>query len=303
MIDWLIFALVIDALLGEPRVLWSRLPHPATLMGRAVERLDQAWNHGDSRRTKGVLAVLVLVLCAGTLGGLLAAVPDYGAIGGVLAAVLIAQRSLVEHVRAVAEGLTRSLDAGRHAVSMIVGRDPDALDKTAVARAAIESGAENFSDGVIAPAFWYLVAGLPGLLVYKTVNTADSMIGHRNERYAQFGWAAARLDDLLNWAPARLAAGLICLGAWSRRAWDVMRRDADLHASPNAGWPESAMAGALGVALAGPRSYLGRELGEPYLNPEGRRVATPADIDRAVVLLWRAWGVCLGVLLLARLML
>jgi adenosylcobinamide-phosphate synthase len=188
------------------------------------------------------------------------------------------------------------LPAAREAVSMIVGRDPEALDEAGVCRAAIETTAENFSDGVVAPAFWYLVAGLPGIAVYKAVNTADSMIGHRTSRHAAFGWAAARLDDLLNLIPARLAGLLIVTaavltGANARGAWSAMRRDARHHRSPNAGWPEAAMAGALGVALAGPRRYGGGPVEDAWMNAGGRTDARPEDIGAALRLFAAACAV------------
>jgi adenosylcobinamide-phosphate synthase len=180
---------------------------------------------------------------------------------------------------------------------MIVGRDVAALDESAVARAAIESAAENFSDGVVAPVFWFVLAGLPGIVAYKLVNTADSMIGHRNERYAQFGWAAARLDDVMNYIPARLAAGLIALAMAAPEALDVMRADAGHHRSPNAGWPEAAMAGALGVALSGPRVYGGQRTNDRFVNPAGRRDLGSAEIAAAVRVLWRAWALMLVLLI------
>ena len=168
------------------------------------------------------------------------------------------------------------------------------LDGTGVSRGAIESAAENFSDGVLAPAFWFLLFGLPGIVIYKAVNTADSMIGHRDERHGEFGWASARLDDLLNWIPARLSAVVICVAKGWGAAWAVVRRDARLHRSPNAGWPEAAVAGALGISLSGPRAYGGVMSDEPYVNPEGRPPHA-GDIEDTVDLLWRAWGVTLGV--------
>jgi adenosylcobinamide-phosphate synthase len=216
---------------------------------------------------------------------------------GLIASTLIAQRSLYQHVAnvrtAFAEG---GLAEARQAVAMIVGRDPEQLDEAGVSRAAIESCAENFSDGVVAPVFWLALFGLPGILVYKAINTADSMIGHRTTRYENFGWAAARLDDLTNLAPARLAGGLLALAAPLVRgsiaaAWRVMRRDATKHRSPNAGWPESAMAGALGLALAGPRIYGGTTVDDPFLNAEGRQAATPEDIGRALKVMLGACGV------------
>jgi adenosylcobinamide-phosphate synthase len=184
---------------------------------------------------------------------------------------------------------------------MIVGRDPEALDEAGVARAAIESSAENFSDGVVAPAFWFAVAGLPGIALYKALNTADSMIGHRSERYRAFGWAAARLDDLANLVPARLSGLLIALASGRRAAGAlrVMWRDGRLHRSPNAGWPEAATAAALGLALSGPRSYGGRAGEEPWVHAEGRAEARPEDIEAAVALVWRAWGLLLALALAA----
>lgn len=287
----LTIAMALDALLGEPEGLWRRLPHPAVLMGRAVAALDRRLNHGRLRRAAGVLAVLTLVVGAAALGAALAAIPWIGdGLAVIGAAVLLAQRSLCDHVAAVAAGLRDGLTPGRRAVSMIVGRDPEALDEAGVARAAIESAAENFSDGVVAPAFWFLVAGLPGILIYKTVNTADSMIGHRSDRYRRFGWAAARLDDALNLIPARVTGALLCLVGAGATALRVMWRDARLHKSPNAGWPEAATAVSLDVALAGPRLYGGVLTDDPWVNPAGRRHATAQDIEAAVRLLWRGWA-------------
>ena len=243
----LIPALLLDAALGEPRWLWDRWPHPAVLMGRAVGALDATLNRGRGRRAKGVAAVLILCVGAGALGRAIAAIPDFGVLETIAAAILLAQRSLAQHVRAVADALRLSLPEGRRMVARIVGRDTASLDAAGVARAAIESAAENLSDGVVAPAFWFLIAGLPGLAVYKVVNTADSMIGHRTPRHEAFGWAAARLDDLLNLVPARLTAGLIALGHGVWRVGPVLR-DARLHRSPNAGWPEAAMALVLDVS-------------------------------------------------------
>lgn len=295
----LIPTLLLDAAFGEPRWLWSRWPHPAVLMGRAVAALDSAWNHGPSRRLRGVAAVAVLVAGAGALGLGLASLPGGPVWEILLAAVLLAQRSLADHVQAVADALRLSLADGRLMVARIVGRDTAAMDEPAVARAAIESAAENLSDGVVAPAFWFLVAGLPGILIYKAVNTADSMIGHRTPRHEQFGWAAARLDDVLNLIPARLSALLIAAAAWRPDAAAIVLRDAPRHRSPNAGWPEAAMAVALGVAVSGPRSYGGVMTDQPFVHPEGRRDAGPADIDAAVRLLWRVWALMLALVAVA----
>lgn len=288
----LFLAMLLDAALGEPRTIWDRVPHPAVLMGRVVGFLDSRLNAGRQRRAKGVVALGLIVLGAYALGQVIALVPDFGLLEGIAAAILLAQKSLVDHVRAVAVGLRQSLPAGRQAVAMIVGRDTAALDEPAVARAAIESAAENLSDGVIAPAFWFLVGGLPLMLVYKITNTADSMIGHRTPRHEDFGWAAARFDDLLNLIPARLTAALIAL-SHGRLAWRPILRDAPLHRSPNAGWPEAAMAVVLNVALSGPRAYHGVMSQFPWVWPEGRRDTNAADVEAACSALWRAWALML----------
>ncbi|PTE22071.1 adenosylcobinamide-phosphate synthase [Cereibacter changlensis JA139] len=291
----LVPALLLDAALGEPDWLWKRWPHPAVLMGRVVGWCDARLNHGRARRAKGVLAMALMGCGALILGALIAAVPDFGVLEVIVAAILLAQRSLVDHVRAVGDALRLSLGDGRLTVGWIVGRDTAAMDEPAVARAAIESAAENLSDGIVAPALWFLVFGLPGLMLYKITNTADSMIGHRTPRHEEFGWAAARLDDVLNWIPARVTAALIALSHGVTEPRRILR-DAPLHRSPNAGWPEAAMAVVLGVALSGPRSYHGRRQEFPWVNPEGRRDAGPADVDAACGALWRAWA---GLLLLA----
>lgn len=286
----LIPALLLDAAFGEPRWLWSRLPHPAVLMGRAIDALDRRFNTGDNRRFRGIAATAALVCGAGLLGLAIAALP-FGPLWEILlGAILLAQRSLADHVAAVAKGLRQGLPEGRAMVARIVGRDTAAMDEPAVARAAIESAAENLSDGVVAPAFWFLIAGLPGILIYKVVNTADSMIGHRTPRHEAFGWAAARLDDVLNWIPARLTALMLMAAGWRRGMARIILRDAPRHRSPNAGWPEAAMAVALDIAVSGPRSYHGTLRDEPFVHPEGRRDAGPEDIDRAVELLWWVWG-------------
>ena len=287
----LIGALLLDAALGEPRWLWARLPHPAVIFGRLIGWCDDRWNTGDRRRAKGAAVLMLLVVGAGIVGSVIQ-------FGGPLlvipaAAILLAQKSLVQHVQAVADGLRLSLGDGRRAVSMIVSRDTGGMDESQAARAAIESAAENLSDGVIAPAFWFLVAGMPGLLIYKIVNTADSMIGYRTPRHEAFGWAAARTDDVMNLLPARMTAVMIALvsGVTSARA---IRTEAGRHRSPNAGWPEAAMARALGVALSGPRAYHGQKRDFAWVNPEGRRSLHPRDIDGAVAILWRTWALGLA---------
>ena len=289
----LVPALLLDAAFGEPHWLWSRLPHPAVVMGRAVGWLDAKLNRGENRKAKGVLALVVLVCGAGLAGAAIASLPDGGLLEVLAAAILLAQRSLVDHVRAVGDALRLSLSDGRRMVARIVGRDTTALDEAGVARAAIESAAENLSDGVVAPALAFLVFGLPGLMIYKITNTADSMIGHRTARHEQFGWAAARFDDLLNWIPARLTAALILL-AHGRFDPAPVLRDGPLHRSPNAGWPEAAMAVVLDVALSGPRSYNGVMTAFPWVWPEGRADPGPDQIDAACTALWRAWAGLLG---------
>ncbi len=293
----LIAAMTLDAVIGEPKWLWDRIPHPAVVMGRAVGWLDRQLNPGGAGGlVAGALALVLLIASAWMLGSALSLMGTLVQI--VLAAVLLAQRSLVQHVAAVADGLRVSPGDGRRAVSLIVSRDTQAMDAPSMARAAIESAAENLSDGVIAPAFWFLVAGLPGLMVYKVVNTADSMIGYRSPRYERFGKAAARMDDLLNWIPARLTAMLIAAGGGVWPAWREIARDARRHRSPNAGWPEAAMARAIGVALAGPRAYDGRMQDFDWVNGAGARTIGPVEIDAALRQLWRAWGIMLGLTLL-----
>ncbi len=293
----LLGAMALDAVMGEPRWLWSRVPHPAVLMGRVIGWADARFNVAP-RRDNGVLVVLSLVAGAGALGLLIEALPLGWLWSLIGAAILLAQKSLVIHVQAVTDGLRYGVGEGRRAVAMIVGRDTRDMDEPAVARAAIESAAENFSDGVVAPAFWFLVGGLPGILIYKVVNTADSMIGYRTPRHEQFGWAAARLDDVLNWIPARITAWLIALAFWSARAVEVIRSDARLHRSPNAGWPEAAMAGVLDVALSGPRSYHGQVRDFPWVNGSGAREIGVEEVEAAIAVLWRVWAVIAGLMLI-----
>lgn len=285
----LLLALLLDGLFGEPKYLWSRVPHPAVLMGRAVGWADARFNTGDTLKQNGILVLIGLCGAAGLIGILITWLPDYGIVQTLLAAILLAQKSLAQHVSAVANALRLSTEDGRMAVAQIVGRDTRDLDADGIARGAIESAAENLSDGVIAPAFWFLLLGLPGLLIYKITNTADSMIGYMTPRHRDFGWAAARFDDLINWIPARLTAVLIALTHRAHAKWRLILRDAPLHRSPNAGWPEAAMAAALGIALSGPRSYEGEMRDFPYVHDEGRHDLTPRDIDAATTALWRTW--------------
>jgi adenosylcobinamide-phosphate synthase len=284
-------ALLLDAAMGDPDWLWRRAPHPVVLMGRLIGWLDLMLNRGASDRAKrlaGVAALALLIAAAGlaaaALHWLCVQHPLGFAVEVLAVSILLAQRSLYDHVRRVGSAFAQGgLTAAREAVSHVVGRDPNALDTSGVCRAAIETTAENFSDGVVAPAFWYLVAGLPGIAIYKAVNTADSMIGHRTHRHRVFGWASARLDDVLNFIPARLSGVLTVLaaplaGGSIADAWQVMLRDAHLHRSPNAGWPEAATAGALAVAIAGPRVYATGPVTDPYVNDAGRKDLHPRDI-------------------------
>jgi adenosylcobinamide-phosphate synthase len=292
-------ALAFDALIGDPDRLWRRLPHPVALIGALIGFLDRTLNFDTRspmhRKLAGVSVVILLLVVSVVSGYLIELALRQIAFGnllvGLVASTLIAQRSLYQHVARVAAAFADGgVSDARRAVSMIVGRDPDQLDEAAVCRAAIESCAENFSDGVVAPAFWLALLGLPGLIAYKAINTADSMIGHLSPRYQSFGWAAARLDDLVNLIPARLSGLLVAIvapfvGGSTATALKVVWRDAAKHRSPNAGWPESATAGALGLALAGPRRYGERIVDDAFLNAEARQAATPNDIGRALNLL------------------
>lgn len=306
--DWqlsaLLAALLIDRLAGDPDWLWQKVPHPVILFGNLIGRADRAFNTDaatpEARGRNGVYAIASLIALAVVVGlilsGLLRATGPLGWIAEALVvSVFLAQKSLADHVRTVALGLqTSELEGGRMAVARIVGRDPQTLDEAGVARAAIESLAENASDGVVAPALWYAVFGLPGLFAYKMINTADSMIGNFSDHHRDFGRAAAKIDDAMNWIPARLTGLMTAVAAWTlfggneaRRSFNVMMRDARLHRSPNSGWPETAFAGAIGIALAGPRTYASGAVNEPMQNAAGRRNVGVPDIDGAIVLFWR----------------
>ena len=293
----LALALLLDALLGEPDWAWKRVPHPAVLMGKAIGWLDASFNDGEKPLAKGALGILSFCAVAAIIGLALADVSFGGVLEVLVVAILLAQKSLTQHVQAVADALRQSVADGRAAVAMIVGRDTADLDGPAISRSAIESAAENFSDGVVAPAFWFLVAGLPGILIYKLVNTADSMIGYRTERHEEFGKFAARLDDVMNLVPARLTALLFMLARRNAAAWRVVRRDAPLHRSPNAGWPEAAMAATLNVALSGPRSYEGETRDFPWVNGEGAHDIGSKEVDQAVDMLWAGWLALFGIVI------
>jgi adenosylcobinamide-phosphate synthase len=308
----LFIAVLADASLGEPHWLYRRVAHPIVLIGAVIAWADRRFNRasddaGRHRRAGLIITVVLTVIALGlgwVLQTLLLALPLGSLWLGLVMSTLIAQQSLYVHVADVAKAMTLSgLEGGRIAVARIVGRDPEALDEGGVARAAIESLAENFSDGIVAPIFWGLVLGLPGMLAYKVINTMDSMIGHKTPRHLDFGRAAARLDDLVNLPASRLAALALILAAIVQRgaspstAWRAVRRDAKRHKSPNAGWPEAALAGALGFAIAGPRSYHGHLVSDPWMNDGGRWQLTATDIRQSLALYWRACAILgLGVL-------
>ena len=306
-----LLALFLERLVGYPNALVARIGHPVMWMGRLIAGLDLRLNIGDRRRQRGVLALIVLLavtaLATVPLALALRSIPFGWAVEAILASSLLAQKSLRDAVCAVIVALSRSLDEGRRAVSHIVGRDPQALDQAGVSRAAIESLAESTSDGVIAPLFFLILGGLPGIALYKAVNTADSMIGHKTPRHFEFGWAAARFDDLLNLIPARLTALLIAgaaffvKGAHPEAAWSTALSDAKKHESPNAGWPEAAFAGALDLKLGGPRSYDGEVVDLPSFGT-GRPDLGPADIERALVLYAATLNVTLAVTALVALL-
>ena len=300
----------IEAVLAYPAPLFRAIGHPVSWIGALIAALDSSFNRPNAtfaqRRAAGVASVLLLLAGSVAVGIALERIahawPCFGlVIAVVVVAALLAAGNLDQHVRAVAAALrAEGLAGGRRSIADIVGRDPDTLDAAAVCRAAIESLAENASDGVTAPALWFLIGGLPGIIAYKAINTADSMIGHLSERHRAFGWAAARLDDLVNLPASRLtglmfaAAAVVVPGASAPSAWRAFRRDAHLHRSPNAGWPEAAMAGALGLRLAGPRSYDGVVVNDHWMG-DGRAEATTEDIDRALTIYRVA---CTGALLI-----
>ena len=305
---WLLapLALLIERFVGYPPQLFKLIGHPVTWMGALIAWFEARLNTGSNRRLKGIVMLVLLLLTGLAVSLLIVAItrriPFGWVLEAILASSLIAQKELGRAVKAVADGLAVSLESGRFAVSHIVGRDPHVLDEAGVARAAVESLAESTSDGIVAPLFWLLIGGLPGIVLYKAANTADSMVGHRNERYAEFGWASARFDDLINWIPARLTALLVAGAAFltpktdPEHAWSMALRDAKKHASPNAGWPEAAFAGALGIQLGGPRTYDG-ELHESPAFGDGRDDLKSGDILSALVLYWAAMNLLLGLVI------
>ena len=307
-------ALAVDAVVGDPPGLYRRVPHPVAAIGRGIAFLDARLNDAavsDARRlVRGGAVVLLVTLGAAGVGAVVHALasavpapPAGAAVEAIAASVLVAYRGLRDHVHAVVRGLDTGVAEARSAVAHIVGRDPASLDEPAVARAAVESLAENFADGVVAPLFWYVLLGFPGLLGYKAINTLDSMIGHRDRRYRWFGRVAARVDDAASWFPSRLAAALLAgaalvvPGASAPAALRTALRDARHHRSVNAGWPEAAMAGALGFAIAGPRRYGGRTVDDAWMG-DGRRDLGAHDL-RAALRLYTTATVLLAVLLAA----
>jgi adenosylcobinamide-phosphate synthase len=304
-----LFAMLIELCIGYPERLVRVIGHPVTWIGALIGGLDRLFNRDMTPALRRLAGILAVALALGVVGAISFVVQwqllrlPFGVVPvAVLASALIAQRSLHRHVANVASALElQDLDAGRKAVSHIVGRDTARLDRAGIARAAIESLAENFSDGIVAPVFWLVVAGLPGAALYKAINTADSMIGHRTPRYADFGWTAARLDDLVNLPASRLAALLLIVASVLRNdasagaAWRAVRRDAARHRSPNAGYPEAAMAGALGLSLAGPRFYAGIRVEDAFMG-DGRRETEAEDIRRALALYRCADAILLALL-------
>lgn len=309
-------ALAIERRLGYPQKLADTIGHPVVWFGKLISfcetRLNTDARTGPQRKLAGLVALALLLLCVliVTVGirTILSWLPFGWLVEMLLATAFLAQKELGRAVEAVSEALRQSLSAGREAVSHVVGRDPQALDEASVARAAVETLAESTSDGVVAPWFFLVLFGLPGIALYKAVNTADSMIGHLNDRYRDYGWAAARLDDVLNWIPARLTAMLITIacffvpGASPSKAWATARRDARKHESPNAGWPESAFAGALGFQLGGPRSYDGEMVDLPAFGT-GKAALGASDIMLALLLYRRTLDVLLATSALLALML
>jgi adenosylcobinamide-phosphate synthase len=314
--------LLLEAIVGYPGWLNALIPHPVVWAGTAINALERQWNNPQysfsQRRLLGCVTVILVTGAAVALG---AAIESGALLAGfsdawwspwppiiilislaLVASTGLAQKSLFVHVRNVLIALRAGdLAAARARVSLIVGRDTRQLDESGVSAAALESLAESFNDGIVAPAFWLVVGGLAGLFAYKALNTADSLIGHKEERWRAFGWAAARADDVANLIPARIAGILLAIAGWG--GFGVMFKDASKHASPNAGWPEAALAGALGVSLGGPTSYDGIVHERPVFG-SGERPGL-VDLGRglrvyavACLLLWVLVGAPLGYMIL-----
>ena len=302
------FALVLEYFVGYPQFIQRAMGHPVEWIGKLIAYLDEGLNDPDTedadQRNHGIFAIVALCIAVAIptfLVEKLLLSLHYGWIFNILlATAFIAQKSLRDHVADVARTLPQSIISARSEVAKIVGRNPTNLDESGIAKAALESLAENTADGITAPIFWFAVAGLPGIVVYKAINTADSMIGHKSEKYLHFGWAAAKLDDLVNLPASRLTGLLFAGAAWfksksrAQAALTSMWRDANKHQSPNAGWPEAAMAGALDLKFGGPREYDGETVELAYMG-EGRSQLTAADIDKGLELYDRALLILLAV--------
>lgn len=299
-------ALLVERLFGYPKPLYDKIGHPVEWFGTVLKKLEALLYDPQAEplqaRLRGLAVLLALLLIvtipAVFVASILSTLKFGWIVEALLATALIAQHSLYEHVSAVGKGLDTSLNEGRKAVAKIVGRDPAALDESGIVKGALESLAENASDGIVAPVLWYALLGLPGIVAYKAINTADSMIGHKSERYIYFGWAAARLDDLINLPASRLTGFLFAAAAaWNdqergKLAVLAMWRDAPKHQSPNAGWPESALAASLGVKFGGPRSYEGARVDLPWMG-EGRETLNRDDIRKGL----RLYGTAMTFLL------
>lgn len=290
---------LLDFAFGDP----VRLPHLVVMFGRMISKGEHWLNKGKHRRLKGgVMAVALICLAWLATAALMHAMYSIGnawpslaywpwvAVGGVLVFYCLAGTTLIREVRAVFSALDRSLDEGRKQVARIVGRDTSELSAHEVRTAALETLAENLSDGVIAPLFWYAVGGVPCMVAYKMVNTLDSMIGYHTARYIDFGCVAARIDDVANFIPARITALLMVLAnaILHRRQWKqvpillrFVARYGPQHASPNSGWPEAALAGALNCRFGGPHYYFGEYFPKPYIGDNDRPLCT-ADARKAL---------------------
>lgn len=306
-------ALAIEACVGYPQTLYVRIAHPVVWIGKAIEALERRWNRPDRsdrvRRSLGIVTTMLVAGGAAAVGYAIQAGAQQLQFGTLIVAIIatvgLAQRSLYVHVRDILHPLRRDdLPAARAAVAKIVGRDTAQLTQSGVAAAAIESLAESFNDGIVAPTCWLAIGGLPGLFAYKALNTADSLIGHREPRWRIFGWASARADDLANLLPARLSGALIVIaGGGGLR---VMLRNAPRHTSPNAGWPEAALAGALAVELGGAATYEGVTHERPLFGagrrPDANDLARALQIYlEACALLWAlALALAVGMLLWPR---
>lgn len=305
-------ALLVERFIGYPQPVLDKIGHPVMWIGRLITWADNTLNLAGASKTegrlRGAIALAGLIVAVFVPSYIVAQITGTTRVGWIvealLATSLIAQKSMRDHVRDVLRAFNHSLPAARAAVAKIVGRDPARLDESGVAKAALESLAENTSDGIVAPILWYALLGLPGLAVYKAINTADSMIGHKSEKYLHFGWAAARLDDLVNLPFSRLTGLLFAATEPSRfkDVFAVIRRDAPKHGSPNAGWPEAAMAAVLGLKFGGPRSYQGAPVDLPFMG-EGREHLTRLDIKRGLKLFSRAMWLLFAAMLVLGLIL